>query len=118
MDKKLLEASADLGANRFETLKNVILPITMPGIIVGFLLVFIPVFGEFAIPILLGGGKIAFWGNVLVERFLFLRDWKLGSAFAIIGIILPVLIIFLFFLIYKLMINVKRNLKRWRFING
>ncbi|MFH1644624.1 MAG: ABC transporter permease [bacterium] len=102
MDKNLLEASADLGASRFETLKRVVLPISVPGILAGSALVFIPVFGEFAIPILLGGGKIAFWGNIIVEKFLFLKDWKLGSAFAFTGVMLPLFIIFTIFYFYKI----------------
>lgn len=119
MDKRLLEASADLGASRFETLKRVVLPISIPGILAGSALVFIPVFGEFAIPILLGGGKMAFWGSIIVEKFLFLKDWKLGSAFAFAGVMLPVLILFALFYFYKIGIFLGRAvfLKK-RSLNG
>ncbi len=114
MDKSLLEASADLGANRFQTFKNVVLPISFNGIAAGFLLVFIPVFGEFVIPILLGGGKKIFWGSVIVEKFLLLRDWKVGSAFAMIGVLLPITLILLFIVIYKLL-NYFSNQKKQMF---
>src|SRR5439155_26465819 len=55
MDKRYLEASADLGADRYETFKRVVFPLSLPGVYAGLLLVFIPSFGEFAIPTLLGG---------------------------------------------------------------
>jgi ABC-type spermidine/putrescine transport system permease subunit I len=58
----------------------------------GFLLVFIPAFGEFAIPTLLGGAKQMFWGSLIVNKFLRSRDWRLGAALAIVGILLPVFI--------------------------
>jgi len=93
MDKNLLEASADLGANRWETFKRVILPLSMPGVYAGLLLVFIPAFGEFAIPTLLGGAKTVFWGNLIVDKFLKSRDWRSGSALATIGVLLPTLMI-------------------------
>ena len=69
MDKTLLEVSAYLGANRFETLKRVVFPMSLPGVYVGVILVFLPAFGEFAIPNLLGGSKVVFWGNLIVQKF-------------------------------------------------
>ncbi len=88
MDKSLLEASADLGANSFETFKRIILPLSLPGVLAGFFLVFIPSFGEFAIPDLLGGGqKTVFWGTMIVEKFLMTKDWQSGSALTATGII-------------------------------
>jgi spermidine/putrescine transport system permease protein len=93
MDKQLLEASADLGADRYETFKRIIFPISLPGVYTGFLLVFIPSFGEFAIPSLLGGAKHVFWGNIIVDKFLIACDWRSGSALTMIGIILPIIVI-------------------------
>ena len=93
MDKKLLEASADLGANPSQTFRRVILPLSFPGIIAGFLLVFIPAFGEFAVPDLLGGGKTVLWGSVIVEKFLITKDWHSGAALTIIGIVTLILIL-------------------------
>ena len=93
MDPRLLEASADLGANKFETFKRVIFPLSLPGVYTGFLLVFVPVFGEFAIPSLLGGSTYVVWGSLIVDKFLRARDWPSGSALAIVGIMLSIFII-------------------------
>ena len=83
LDKRLLEASKDLGANRIRTFLQVTLPLTAPGLVSGALLVFIPMMGEYIIPSILGGGKIYFVGNALVDLFLQSRNWPLGSAAAI-----------------------------------
>jgi len=97
MDKTLIEASADLGANQMQTFKRIIFPMSLPGVIAGFLLVFIPSFGEFAIPDLLGGAKQVFWGSIIVEKFLITKDWQSGSALTIIGILILILILLLAF---------------------
>jgi spermidine/putrescine transport system permease protein len=83
LDKRLLEASADLGATPFGTFRQVTLPLSMPGLITGSLLVFIYLMGEYLIPALLGGGKVFFVGNALVDLFLQSRNWPLGSAIAV-----------------------------------
>jgi spermidine/putrescine transport system permease protein len=83
LDKRLLEASADLGATPFGTFRQVTLPLSMPGLITGSLLVFIFLMGEYLIPALLGGGKVFFVGNALVDLFLQSRNWPLGSAIAV-----------------------------------
>ena len=83
LDKRLLEASKDLGANRLRTFLQVTLPLTAPGLVSGGLLVFIPMMGEYIIPTMLGGGKIYFVGNALVDLYLQSRNWPLGSAAAI-----------------------------------
>lgn len=93
IDNILLESSADLGANRMETLKHIVIPLSKPGVYVGLLLVFIPSFGEFAIPTLLGGSKRVFWGNLIVDKFLKSKDWHAGAALAVMGVLLPVIII-------------------------
>jgi spermidine/putrescine transport system permease protein len=108
MDKKLLEASADLGANKLETFKRIAFPLSFSGVYAGFLLVFIPSFGEFAIPSLLGGSKYAFWGSVIVDRFLRSRDWRSGSALAISGICIPLLLIAISYSIKKI-IDIKKR---------
>jgi spermidine/putrescine transport system permease protein len=92
MDKRFLEASADLGADRFETFKRIVFPLSLPGVYAGVMLVFIPAFGEYAIPTLLGGSKYVFWGSVIVDKFLRSRDWRVGAALVIVGIMLPVLL--------------------------
>lgn len=83
LDKRLLEASKDLGANPFKTFLQVTLPLSMPGIITGSLLVFILLMGEFLIPAILGGGKVFLVGNALVDLFLQSRNWPYGSAIAV-----------------------------------
>jgi spermidine/putrescine transport system permease protein len=83
LDKRLLEASHDLGAPPFRTFWQVTLPLTAPGIVTGCMLVFILLMGEFLIPALLGGGKVFFIGNALVDLFLQSRNWPYGSAVAV-----------------------------------
>jgi len=82
LDKRLLEASQDLGASPYRTFRNVTLPLSIPGIATGCMLVFILLMGEFLIPALLGGGKVFFIGNALVDLFLQSRNWAYGSAVA------------------------------------
>ncbi len=82
LDKRLLEASKDLGANRWGTFWQITFPLSAPGLITGSMLVFIILMGEYLIPALLGGGKIFFVGNALVDLFLQSRNWPFGSAVA------------------------------------
>ena len=82
LDKRLLEASGDLGAPPWRTFLQVTLPLSLPGIATGCMLVFILLMGEFLIPALLGGGKVFFIGNALVDLFLQSRNWAYGSAVA------------------------------------
>ena len=82
LDKRMLEASADLGAPPWRTFLQVTLPLSVPGIATGCMLVFILLMGEFLIPALLGGGKVFFIGNALVDLFLQSRNWAYGSAVA------------------------------------
>ena len=82
LDRSYLEASRDLGAGPVATIRQVVLPLAAPGILSGIVLVFIPVMGEYLIPILLGGGKTYFLGNALADLFLQSRNWPFGSALA------------------------------------
>ena len=82
LDKRLLEASADLGAPPWRTFLQITLPLSLPGMATGCMLVFILLMGEFLIPALLGGGKVFFIGNALVDLFLQSRNWAYGSAVA------------------------------------
>jgi spermidine/putrescine transport system permease protein len=82
LDRSFLEASRDLGAGPIATLRQIVLPLASPGILAGIVLVFIPVMGEYLIPILLGGGKTYFLGNALADLFLQSRNWPFGSALA------------------------------------
>jgi spermidine/putrescine transport system permease protein len=87
LDKRLLEASSDLGARPLTTFLRVTLPMSISGIATGCMLVFILLMGEFLIPALLGGGKVFFVGNALVDLFLQSRNWAFGSAVAVMLIL-------------------------------
>jgi spermidine/putrescine transport system permease protein len=80
MDPALLEAAADLGARPWATLWRVVIPMSMPGIIAGAVLVFIPCLGAYLTPDLLGGGKTVMLGNLVQNQFTTARDWPFGSA--------------------------------------
>ena len=99
-DLNLIEASKDLGLNRIKSFFRVILPLSIPGIIAGSLLVFIPVVGEFIIPEMLGGSDKLYYGKILWEEFFVNRNWPGASALAFTGIIVLVLPIIIFQIIY------------------
>jgi spermidine/putrescine transport system permease protein len=80
LDKSFLEASLDLGASQFTTFLKVTVPLTMPGIVSGILLVFIPCLGSFLTPDLLGGANAIMIGNVIERQFKAANDWPFGSA--------------------------------------
>lgn len=82
LDKRLLEASEDLGASPWASFRQITLPLSAPGIITGCMLVFILLMGEYLIPQMLGGGKVFFIGNALVDLFLQSLNWPFGSACA------------------------------------
>ena len=81
-DIRLKEAAQDLGASRWHTFWRVTFPLSMPGVIAGSILVFIPSAGEFVIPNLLGGARTVLVGNLIQQQFLLARDWAFGSALA------------------------------------
>ncbi|MBJ3815459.1 spermidine/putrescine ABC transporter permease PotB [Shimwellia pseudoproteus] len=83
LDKPLLEAAKDLGAGKLQTFTRIILPLTMPGIIAGCLLVVLPAMGLFYISDLMGGAKNLMVGNVIKSQFLNIRDWPFGAATSI-----------------------------------
>ena len=81
-DPRLKEAAQDLGASKWHTFWRVTFPLSMPGVIAGSILVFIPSAGEFVIPNLLGGSRTVLIGNLVQQQFLQARDWAFGSALA------------------------------------
>ncbi len=93
MDRTLVEASKDLGAARWATFRQVTLPIALPGLITGSILVFIPMTGEYVIPAILGYGRTFLMGNALVDAFIQTRNWPFGSAMAVLLIIVMLLVI-------------------------
>lgn len=84
MDKSLLEASADLGANRVQTFLRVTLPLSLSGVVSGIALVFLPAVSSFFIPKLLGGGQFFLIGNVIENQFITVGEWNFGSAISMI----------------------------------
>ena len=87
MDRTLIEASKDLGAGRWATFRQITLPVALPGLVTGSILVFIPRMGDYVIPQILGYGRTYLMGNALVTDFLEARNWPSGSARAV-GLIL------------------------------
>lgn len=83
-DFSLVEAAQDLGANAFWAFVRVMLPLTMPGVIAGCILVFIPAIGAFITPDILGGAKVMMIGNLTQQQFLTARNWPFGSAVSIV----------------------------------
>jgi putrescine transport system permease protein len=96
LDESLLEASADLGARPLSTFFHVTLPLSMPGVIAGFMLVFVPAIGEFVVPELLGGPDTLMIGKVLWNEFFSNRDWPIASAVAIAMLVILVIPIMIF----------------------
>lgn len=90
LDEALLEASADLGASPMVTFFTVTLPLSLPGIVAGSMLVFIPAVGEYVIPALLGGPDTLMIGRVLWDEFFSSRDWPVASAVAIVMLVVVV----------------------------
>lgn len=80
LDRRLLEAARDLGAGKLSVFIRIVIPLTMPGIISGCLLVFIPATGMFYVADMMGGAKNLLIGNVIKDQFLTIRDWPFGSA--------------------------------------
>lgn len=95
MDNSLIEASYDLGANQVETFKKVILPLSLPGVISGITMVFLPSISTFFIPKLLGGGKSLLIGNLIEEKFITSGDWNFGSAISLILAVLVLISIYI-----------------------
>ncbi len=84
MDKALIAASYDLGANRLQTFLRVVLPLSVPGIIAGITLVFLPAVSTFVIPKFLGGGNYMLIGNLIENQFITVGEWNFGSAISLI----------------------------------
>ncbi len=98
MDKSLLDASADLGANSFQTFWKVVFPLSLPGVVSGITLVFLPAVSSFFIPKLLGGGQFFLIGNVIENQFITVGEWNFGSA---ISMIIAVVMMALMMLVRK-----------------
>jgi spermidine/putrescine transport system permease protein len=94
LDKSFLEASLDLGATQFQTFRKITLPLTMPGVVTGIILVFIPCLGMFLISDELGGTRSWMIGNVIQAQFGSSNDWPFGAALSFILMFLTFIVLF------------------------
>ena len=91
MDNDLINAAKDLGANNFQVFTKVIFPLSMPGVVSGITMVFMPAVTTFAISRLLGGGKFMLLGDLIEQQFTVVGDWNFGSAISIFMMIVILL---------------------------
>ncbi len=93
LDPALLEAAADLGAKPFRALLRVTVPLALPGMLAGAVLVFIPCLGAYLTPDLLGGGKTVMAGNLIQNQFTTARDWPFGSAVSLALMVISMMLL-------------------------
>lgn len=109
INKKLIEASLDLGASYKQTFFRIILPLSLQGIKTGFFLVYVTTFGEYVIPSLLGGQKQYFVGTLISEYFFIGRDWHVGAAFTFLSSCMFLLsAIFFNYFLKKMIVRLQR----------
>lgn len=91
IDKNLLEAAEDLGANKGEVFRKIILPLSMEGVMTGITMVFMPAMTTFVISRLLGGGQYLLMGNLIEQQYLWVGDWNFGSAISVIMMLIIII---------------------------
>lgn len=96
IDRNLLEAAADLGCRPWEAFLRVTLPLSLPGVIGGFMFALIPTLGEFVTPLLVGGGQGSMYGNLIQDQFVRALNWPMGSVMSLAMLVLVLLLIFAF----------------------
>ena len=96
MDWSLVEAAQDLGDGPLTAFRRITLPLAGPGIVAGSLLVFIPMLGEYLNPVILGGDKTIYIGNLIGQQFLDSRDWPFGSAMAMVVIAVMTVVVLIY----------------------
>ena len=96
LDGRLLDAAYDLGAHKARTFFKITLPLTLPGILAGSMLVFLPAMTMFYIPEILGGAKNMLVGNLIQNQFLIARNWPLGAAVSIVLLVVMCLLIVIY----------------------
>lgn len=101
LDLRLVEAAYDLGANRLQALRRVILPLSLPGIAAGSVLVFVPCLGAYVTPQLLGGSKSLMIGNLIQNQFGAARNWPFGAALAFVLLALVLIAMMAYALRYR-----------------
>ncbi len=92
MDKSLIEAAEDLGANKWTIFRRVTFPLSLPGVVTGFTMVFTPAVSTFIISSLLGGNKTTLIGNVIERQFIYTGDWHFGSSMSLILMVIVLLV--------------------------
>jgi len=105
IDKRLIEAAFDLGADRWRALSRVVLPLAMPGILAGAILVFVPCLGAYVSPELLGGGKSLMIGNLVQAQFGASRNWPFGAALALVLVAVLMLALLLWRFLQRRMVR-------------
>jgi spermidine/putrescine transport system permease protein len=96
IDRSLFEASKDLGAGKWTTFRRVTLPLSLPGIMAGSMLVAIPTTGEFVIPAIAGGDKVVVWGWLIYTNFTRPGMWPLGAALSNILLLIMLIVVALY----------------------
>ncbi len=109
LDWRLVEAARDLGANKYRVFFYILLPLTLPGVLAGCVLVFLPAMTLFYIPDLLGGAKTFLLGNAIQNQFLTARDWPMGSTISIALIFLMGLALFIYWRFYGKQLDVSHE---------
>lgn len=102
LEDEYLEASFDLGATPVQTFFKVTLPLSMSGIITGFFLVFVPAFGEFVIPGLMGGNKFMYVGSLITYYYLNMRDQAVGAACTVVSVLILAAVSFVLYSFFSL----------------
>ncbi len=101
LDLRLIDAARDLGARKYQIIGKILIPLTIPGISAGCMLVFLPAMTLFYIPDLLGGAKTVLLGNIIQNQFLAARDWPMGSAMSVILTLMIGFILFIYWRYYQ-----------------
>lgn len=96
MEDSLVEASYDLGAGKVKTFVNVTLPMTFPGIIAAFIILFVPAIGTYFITDIIGGGTVYMIGNIIYNQFFSARNWPLGAALSVCVILFILILLYLY----------------------
>jgi len=91
IDRRLLEAAEDLGCRPWQSFLRITLPLSLPGVLAGFLSVFIPTLGEYVTPLLVGGVNGIMYGNLIQDQFTRALNWPLGSVLSLVMLFLVVL---------------------------
>jgi len=96
MDRSLLEAAADLGCPPWKAFLRVTLPLSVPGVVAGFVFVFIPTLGEWVTPALVGGVKGMMYGNIIQDQFARALNWPMGSLMSLVMLVLMLALMLIF----------------------